>query len=148
GLASIKDSFIAAGLNATTLNPAAAIEPEAGFQNPDSYFNQAPGLAAQFPAVSAALKDTGMKPESMIGNFAGSRQVLNSKTGSFADSPGTQQGIIIIGGRFHPNPPPIMPDPPPIDPQNSGPQPPPIRAFSPNPPPIDILGPDGPPIAP
>jgi hypothetical protein len=73
---------------------------------------------------------------------------LNSKIRSFIDSPGTQQGIIIIGGRFQPGPPPILPSPPPIDQQSSIPQPPPIRVLAPNPPPIDVLSPDGPPIAP
>lgn len=149
GLAVIKDSFVAAGLNATTLNPESSVQSEGGFQSPGTYFNQAgPELSEKFAAMSAALNNQNLRPESVIGNFAGSLGDLNSKIGSFADSPGAEQGIIIIGGRFQPSPPPIAPDPPPIAPQNSGPQPPPIRVLAPNPPPIDVLSPDGPPIAP
>jgi hypothetical protein len=168
GLTNIKDSFQAAGLNATTLNPASSVQPEAGFQSPGSYFNRAaPDLSEKFTAMSAALTDPNLRPESMMGNFAGSLHDLNSKIASF-DSPGAQQGTIIIGGRFQPGPPPIDvlgPDGPPIEPQLNAdqrtalaiggiftPTPPPIvpqGVLMPEPPPIrigDQLLPDPPPI--
>jgi hypothetical protein len=158
-LAQIKDSFMAEGLNATNLNPTSLIAPEAGFNSPGTYFNQvAANQSEKFAEISAALKDQNLRPESMIGNFAGSLHDLNGKIGSLADSSGTPQGIIIIGGKFQPNPPPIMPDPPPIEPIFNqtpdpppiklGPNPPPIRNGMPAPPPIDVLQPQPPPIMP
>jgi hypothetical protein len=146
-LAQIKDSFMSEGLNATNLNPTSSIAPEAGFISPGIYFNQVANQSEKFTEISAALKDQNLRPESMVGNFAGSLHDLNAKIGSLSDSPGTQQGIIIIGGRFQPTPPPIMPDPPPIEPIfNQTPDPPPIKELGPNPPPIRELSPDPPPI--
>jgi hypothetical protein len=133
-LTQIKDSFSAAGLDTTTLNPTSSIQPEAGFQSPGTYFNEAStSLPEKFTAMTAALNDQNLRPESTIGNFVGSLGNFNSKISSLPDSPGTDQGIIIIGGRFQTNPTAIKPTASAIVPNSMMPN---LPIMGPNPPAI------------
>jgi len=118
GLQSIKDSFMSVGLNAVNLDPSSSVQAEAGNVSPGNSLNRYYDdwkLLESFPSIKDELNKL-IHPDSEMGNLAASLHKLNSKIGSLTDSPGAQQGIIIIGGRFQPNQPAIMPNTPAIAP--------------------------------